>query len=86
MIIDRTTIPSAQPKPEISPWLTGAKTNWPTDPPAVAMPSHRLRRDSGATRPTSARGSVIPIPEAPRPTTSPALSSMTSGVVDCEIR
>ena len=85
MTIASTTMASDQPRPEIRPWLTGAKTNWPTDPPAVTMPSHRLLTRSGATRPTKASGRVKPIPDAPNPTSSPALTVIVSGVPEIEI-
>ena len=85
MTIDTTTMASDQPKPEISPWLTGAKTNCPTEPPAVTMPSHSVLTWSGATRPTRASGRVKPIPDAPMPTRSPALTVIISGVPEIEI-
>ena len=61
-----------QPWAAISAWPTGAMTNWPKEPPALAMPSAMLRRSGATIRPTAPRTTAKPVAAVPNPTNRPA--------------
>ena len=54
-------------------WPTGAKTNWPSEPIAVARPIAHDCRSGGTSRANAAMTIVNEPPVRPRPTSTPPL-------------
>ena len=52
-------------------WPSGAKTNWPSEPIAVARPIAHERRSSGTSRAKAAMTIVNEPPIRPMPTITP---------------
>ena len=64
----------AGPYALMNPWPSGANTNWPSEPMAVARPIAHERRSSGTSRANAAMTIVNDAPERPMPTSAPAVS------------
>ena len=48
-------------------WPTGAMTNWPKEPPAVASPKAMLRFSGATTRPTAPSTTAKVVPDRAKP-------------------
>jgi hypothetical protein len=70
---DSTSSAACQSKCAISCWPNGTIRNWPIEPPALAMPSARLRFSGGNARATTPSITPKVVPLCPSPTSTPAV-------------
>jgi hypothetical protein len=64
----------------MNPCPRGANTNWPNEPATVARPMAQERRSSETSLPRAAITTVNDPPASPRPTSTPEVNCIASGV------